>query len=111
MSSIVEQSEWVDCINEAFEDAGIKATNEQKNTVASWVEGKHENWGMSHGHDAIPNPLEDVVRGLKRELEELRGSADEAAGLKEELGNKLDSIRAKNRVIEGLRDKLERERS
>jgi len=57
---------WEECIAEAFEDAGITATKEQIDTVASWVEGAHENYGMAHGYDAIPNPLESEIGELKR---------------------------------------------
>lgn len=59
---------WTECISEAFEDAGISATKEQIKTVVEWVEGAHENYGMAHGHDAIPNPLELENDNLKREL-------------------------------------------
>jgi len=59
---------WQECISEAFEDAKIIATQEQVDTVASWAEGAHENYGMSHGYDCIPNPLEDENKELKREL-------------------------------------------
>lgn len=53
---------WHECIAEAFDDAGITATDKQIATVAGWVEGAHENYGMAHGHDAIPNPLESEIR-------------------------------------------------
>ena len=38
---------WVECIETAFEEAGIKATKEQIRMVASDVEGSHENYGMA----------------------------------------------------------------
>jgi hypothetical protein len=64
---------WKECISEALEDAGIKASDEQIDTVTSWVEGAHENYGMAHGHDCIPNPMvtenEDLKKKLKREQE------------------------------------------
>jgi hypothetical protein len=34
---------WLDCIAEAFEDAGITASDEQIEAVANWAEGAHEN--------------------------------------------------------------------
>lgn len=49
---------WRECIAEAFEDAGITASNEQINTVASWVEGASENYGMAHGYDVRRSPVE-----------------------------------------------------
>lgn len=59
---------WTECVSEAFEDAGISATKEQIKTVASCVEVAHENYGMVHGYDAIPNPLALENDNLKREL-------------------------------------------
>lgn len=60
---------WAECIKEAFEDAGIDATDEQIDTVAAWVSGAHENYGMAHGHHCIPNPKDTEIRDLKKELE------------------------------------------
>ena len=48
---------WRECIDVAFDDAGIEATDEQKELVAGAVEGAHQNYGMAYGHDCIPNPL------------------------------------------------------
>lgn len=62
---------WDECIAEAFEDAGIEATADQIETVAGWVEGAHENYGMAHGYDAIPNPLSSEVEKLRRQIKEL----------------------------------------
>jgi len=59
---------WEECISEAFEEAKLKATPEQIDIVASWVEGAHENYGMAHGHDCIPNPLQLENEKLKKEL-------------------------------------------
>lgn len=59
---------WQECIAEAFEDAGITATKEQIETVVSWVEGAHENYGMATGSDCIPNPLVLENESLKKEL-------------------------------------------
>lgn len=65
---------WKECISEALDDAGIKATDEQIENIAGWVEGAHENYGMAHGYDAIPNPAEsqaqDELRRMKREKEQ-----------------------------------------
>ena len=66
---------WSECISEALEEAGIVATVEQKNAVAEFVEGAHENYGMAHGHDAIPNPLkadnDRLAKELKREKDKV----------------------------------------
>ena len=63
---------WEECIKEAFEDAGITASKEQIDTVVSWVDGAHENYGMAHGYDAIPNPLRSELDETKRALEKER---------------------------------------
>lgn len=47
---------WKECIEEAFEDAGIKATQEQIETVTNWVEGAHDNYSMAHGYDVMFKP-------------------------------------------------------
>lgn len=65
---------WEECIAEAMEDAGITATDEQVKTVADWVDGAHENYGMAHGHDCIPNPLGLEVDNLKIEMKKLKAS-------------------------------------
>ena len=59
---------WKECIEEAFEDAKIVATDEQIGTVASWAEGAHDNYSQSHGYDVIPNPLVEENERLLREL-------------------------------------------
>jgi DnaJ-class molecular chaperone len=59
---------WKECIEEAFDDAGISATEEQINTVADWVKGAHDNYGMAFGHDCISNPLENENKRLTQEL-------------------------------------------
>ena len=60
---------WKECVEEAFEDAGIEATQDQIDTVISWVEGAHENYGMALGHDQIRSPLLDENEKISRELE------------------------------------------
>lgn len=63
---------WEACIDEAFEDAKIEASDEQTQTVISWVEGAYENYGMANGHDCIPNPLQSDVTRLEKELRDER---------------------------------------
>lgn len=71
---------WAETIAEAFEDAGITATEDQIQTVAGWAEGAHENYGMAHGYDAIPNHESTEIARLKKahenELEEMRQQVD-----------------------------------
>lgn len=58
---------WKECVSEAFEDAGLEASDEQIDTVASWVEGAHDNYGMAHGHDVRRSPVEtDKDRQIAR---------------------------------------------
>ena len=65
---------WEECISISFEDNGIKATKEQIQAVAGDVESSHENYGMAHGHDCIPNPLRGENDRLKKDLEREKGS-------------------------------------
>lgn len=60
---------WYDCILEAFDDTGIKATDEQITAVAEWVKCSHDNYGMHTGDQYIPNPLKSENDQLKRKLE------------------------------------------
>jgi len=64
---------WKDCVSEAMDEAGIKATDAQIEFVADAVDGAHENYGLAHGYDAIPNPLSRENDELKKELEQERG--------------------------------------
>ena len=59
---------WKECISEALDEAGVIATTEQITTIASIVEGSHENYGMAFGHDCIPNPLRSENEKLKKKL-------------------------------------------
>lgn len=63
---------WTECVEEALHDAGVVATPEQIEMIAGAVEGGHENYGMAHGHDAIPNPRADECDRLRNELEKER---------------------------------------
>lgn len=66
---------WNECTSEAFDEAGITATKEQIDIVADCTEGAHDNYGMAHGHDCIPNPLkaenDDLKRSLRKEQEKV----------------------------------------
>lgn len=59
---------WEECISGALEEAGLTATKEQIDCIVGWVEGAHENYGMAHGHDCIPNPMIAEVDKLKVQL-------------------------------------------
>jgi len=99
---------WKECIAEAMEDAGITATDEQIDTVTSWVEGAYENYGLATGLDAIPNPLRIEIASLERDLrnerdkdhcKEERARADEWRRTAERLQFKVRELREElNRV-------------
>jgi len=64
---------WTDCISEAFDDAGLSATSEQIDIVASWAEGAHEHFGMAMGHDVASSNFraeqDSKIEKLERELQ------------------------------------------
>ena len=60
---------WKECISEAFDEAGISATDEQISAVAKFVSGAHENYGLAHGYECIPSPLEEENKKFQCELE------------------------------------------
>ena len=57
---------WRECVAESFEDAGLVATDDQIDTVTSWVEGAHENYGLATGSDFIPDPRDSEIEKLKK---------------------------------------------
>lgn len=59
---------WNECISSALDEVDIVATKEQIESIAGDVEVSHENFGMAHGHDAIPNPLRTENDQLKNDL-------------------------------------------
>ena len=59
---------WYECIACSLEEAGVTATPEQVRMIADDVKVSHENYGMAHGHDCIPNPLRLENERLKREV-------------------------------------------
>lgn len=65
---------WKECVATALDECGLVATDEQIESIARDVEGGHENYGMAHGHDCIPNPVEwrgkEELRMLKREIKQ-----------------------------------------
>jgi len=62
---------WKECVMEAFEDANIIATEDQLDTVVSWVEGAHDNYSMATGLDvANANYISEEAIELQRMKEE-----------------------------------------
>lgn len=71
---------WKEVVSEAFDDAGIKASDDQIGTVASWVESAHDNYGTYTGSEFIPNPLEAEIKKIeaahKREIAEIENEVE-----------------------------------
>lgn len=59
---------WRECLSEAFDDARIEVTKEQLDTVAEWVQGAHDNFGLATGRECIPNPLKLENDDLRKKL-------------------------------------------
>jgi hypothetical protein len=58
---------WVECLQGAFDEHGIVATDEQIKLVAADVEGSHENIGMAFHQPESPYLSE--IKKLKADLE------------------------------------------
>ena len=75
---------WEECIAEALDDADLKASKEQIQNIAGWVEGAHENYGMAFGHDCIQNPqtleIEALQKALKKERDKILCGECKGAG-------------------------------
>ena len=65
---------WTECIVIAADECGLALTEEQLECLSGSVEGWHENYGMSFGHDCIPNPMSSEVEELKAEIRKLEES-------------------------------------
>lgn len=61
---------WKEALIAAFEDADIPLPSDEKlDQAASVLEGAHDNYGQSHGHDHIPNPIEQENKRLEKALQ------------------------------------------
>lgn len=58
-------SYWEDTVAESLEEFGIKLTSDQLIYVCESIQISHEHYGMAHGYDHIPNPLETEIRNVK----------------------------------------------
>lgn len=88
-------SYWYECVSEALEDAGIDASEDQVHTVTGWVEGAHENYGMSSGNDVADKnwhaDYNDKINKANKERDEI------------ELNTRLDA----DKKIKELTDRYE----
>jgi len=56
---------WIECISEAMDEAGVtKLTDEQIETIADFVRGAHENYGLATGVDIADSNFvhEDTIK-------------------------------------------------
>jgi len=60
---------WKECVKEALEDAKLKASDEQIDIIALWVDGAAENRSMVQGFDLIDTAVNHEAEELKKELE------------------------------------------
>lgn len=71
---------WNECIQSSLEEHGVKATDEQINMIAKDVQIGHENFGMFHGYECIPNPTETEkdrkIKLLQDEISHLKKVED-----------------------------------
>lgn len=63
---------WEEAVECALSDEGIAATKEQIANIAGSIQVCHENFGMAHGYDCIPNPVVQENERLQRELSKER---------------------------------------
>jgi hypothetical protein len=64
---------WEEAFCAALEDAGLPLpTDQQIKQAASVLEGAHENYGMAHGYDCIPNPVQTENDRLSKLLKDER---------------------------------------
>lgn len=67
---------WLEALEIALDDEGLldAIPKKARENIAGSLEISHENYGMAHGHDAIPNPRDADIERLKaahkREIEE-----------------------------------------
>ncbi len=67
---------WKECIECAFDEAGIIATAEQVEHVADSVKCSHENYGMAFYSPPAGEHLRSEISALKRELTRERNKID-----------------------------------
>lgn len=64
---------WKEAFIAALEEIEATIPDDEKLELATKVlEGAHDSYGMVHGHDCIPNPLESENDALRKELKKER---------------------------------------
>tara|TARA_R100001086_G_scaffold239128_1_gene164327 strand:- start:90 stop:407 length:318 start_codon:yes stop_codon:yes gene_type:complete len=99
---------WQECVATALDEAGVKATPGQVDKIAGSVECGHENYGMAHGHDCIPNPMiaekERAVKNVRDEAKrEVADLCQKIASLEWQLDSTYNELQQANQEIQMLR--------
>lgn len=63
---------WRIFVDEVVPNLGIEMTDEQRNSLLNEIRNAHDNYGMAHGYDHIPNPLVEENRKLSKQLQNER---------------------------------------
>ena len=101
---------WKECIQCAFEDEGITATDEQIDNVAGDVEVAYENYGLYSGHDVIcknfAEEQADKIKTLEKKSYQAESNAESLKHSNKELrvtaSNRLRRIYALEECIKQL---------
>lgn len=103
-----EYDYWEQCIMEAAEDCGANLTQQQVETIASWVKGCHENYGLAHYTPSASDHYQQEIDRIKREhrAEEMRIAKERRLDRE----RYEDTIRDWRRANWELRNELERTR-
>ena len=86
---------WLEAVDIAVNEAGVKATRSQIDEIAGSIEVSHENYGMAHGYDAIPNPLKSQHEQAIRDIEKTH------AELLHDRDHKIRTLNHRIKILEG----------
>lgn len=92
---------WRECIAEAAEDCGATLTDEQITSIASWVEGAHENYGLATGREVADRNwrANEDERLLKAGAEKVLGYVeDRLASINRGSGRLFDAMNHEQRL-------------
>ncbi len=99
---------WDEAVRIALDDVGLKASDEQIQEIAGSMEGSHENYGQSMGHDVASANLvsadKSEIARLKRELETALDTAADVPGLAKTNQDQDWEIKRLRRVVVNLQE-------
>lgn len=103
-------SYWLECIEVAFDEYGIKATKEQIENVATDVEVAYDNYGIYSGHEVATSNLHASIESeRKEEIKRLEKQHDlQMEGAEKSHKNSIERL---ERVIRDIARENERLRS